>query len=72
MASLNAPTQKEVELANEVIGQIRTRIRSNSQIRYHWYEYESDVNRILESFLPQCVLSGVKLLFFLSNVKNSK
>ncbi len=61
MTSLNAPTLSRLDLANDVIGRIRSRIRGNSQVRYHWHEYESDINRMLEIFLPHCVLSGVKL-----------
>lgn len=63
MKSLNAPGLSQLESANKVIGQMRTRIQGarTSKIPYPWYEYESDVNRMLEAFLPHCVLSGVKL-----------
>lgn len=63
MKSLNAPDLSHLESANHVVGQMRTRIQGarSSKIPYPWYEYESDVNRMLEAFLPHCVLSGVKL-----------
>ena len=63
MKSLNAPELSHLKSANNVVVQMRTRIQGarSSKIPYPWYEYESDVNRMLEAFLPHCVLSGVKL-----------
>ena len=61
MSSLNAPTQTHLEQANSVIGQIRTRIRGKVQVPYSWHEYEADISRMLEAFLPHCVLRSVRL-----------
>lgn len=66
LASLNAPTPAHLEKANQVVGQIRNRVRANNypqsqRIPYSWLEYESDIHRLLDTYFPQCVLGGVKL-----------
>lgn len=65
-SSLNSPGLVHLEKANQVTGQIRNRVRANSfpqaqRIPYSWIEYEGDLHRLLESYLPQCVLGNVKL-----------
>jgi hypothetical protein len=65
-SSLNAPGLAHLEKTNQVTGQIRNRMLANAfpqaqRIPYSWLEYEGDIHRLLESYLPQCILGNVKL-----------
>jgi hypothetical protein len=61
MKTLNSPTRTHLENANTVVGQMRLRLLGQRQVPYNWLEFENDVSRILESFLPYCVLRGARL-----------
>ena len=66
LSSLNAPTFAHLQKVDDVTRQIRSRSRAKAypqgqQIPYLWEEYEHDIHRLLLTYLPQCVLGGVKL-----------
>ena len=71
---LNSPDNDHLDRANKITQKIRSRLRADAsppaqRVAYEWYEYEADINHLLDTYLPQCVLEGVKLFTpsFLAN-----